>query len=67
MLYNRAKYLKTSTEFSEDKSVIQQNTDIVQNKNETNTVFKTSLEQLYPQKIETGKHDISREGRPELY
>ena len=29
------KYLKTSTEFNEDKSVIQRNTDIVQKENET--------------------------------
>ena len=29
------KYLKTSTEFSEDKPVIQRNTDIVQKENET--------------------------------
>ena len=30
------KYLKTSKEFSEDKPVIQRNTDIVQKENETN-------------------------------
>ena len=30
-----SKYLKTSTEFSEDKPVIQRNTDIVQKENET--------------------------------
>ena len=31
-----SKYLKTSTEFSEDKPVIQRNTDIVQKENEMN-------------------------------
>ena len=30
-----SKYLKTSTEFSEDKPVIQRNTDVVQKENET--------------------------------